>query len=209
MVGGEALRLCVDNPEIASVVSVGRRPSGIEHARLKEIQHANFKDYSALRSHIEKADFVLWCIGVYTGSVSEDKFFEITCGYLEPLVQAIEEVNPTLTFCLFSASGADPSEQSRMVFARAKGRAERMLQASKIKDHYIFRPGYIYPNSGNGPASFMYRISPFFYRLFPGIGIDAIDLARVMIEAGINGLPERLYENSHMRALSVDLQPVS
>jgi uncharacterized protein YbjT (DUF2867 family) len=57
----------------------------------------------------------------------------------------LEKVNKELTFCLFSAQGADQTEKSPFRFAKAKGRAEKILLESGVRQKYIFRPGYIKP----------------------------------------------------------------
>jgi len=46
MVGQGVLRECLLDPGIESVLSVGRSPSGQRHAKLREIIHDNFVDYS-------------------------------------------------------------------------------------------------------------------------------------------------------------------
>lgn len=48
MVGGYALRYALDDPEVKSVTSIGRKKLGISHPKLKEVLHQNFADCSAL-----------------------------------------------------------------------------------------------------------------------------------------------------------------
>jgi len=40
MVGAEALREALDAPEVESVLSIGRRPCGVEHPKLRELARA-------------------------------------------------------------------------------------------------------------------------------------------------------------------------
>ena len=48
MVGGYALRYALDNSEVKSVMSIGRKKLGISHPKLKEVLHQNFADCSPL-----------------------------------------------------------------------------------------------------------------------------------------------------------------
>ncbi len=105
------------------------------------------------------------------------------------LVAAFERANPAVRFCLFSAQGASINEKSPFRFAKAKGRAEKVLTASTIADHFIFRPGYILSAKLFAPV----------YRLFPAIGIDAPALARVMVDVGVDGHTVSVLENRDLR----------
>ena len=48
IVGGYALRYALDNSEVKSVTSIGRKELGISHPKLKEVLHQNFADCSPL-----------------------------------------------------------------------------------------------------------------------------------------------------------------
>ncbi len=54
------------------------------------------------------------------------------------------------------------------------------------------------PNSENSTLSA--KLFQPIYRLFPVIGIDATELARVMIDVGMNQHKSIIFENSDMRA---------
>ena len=201
MVGGEVLRLCIDDTSISKIVSIGRRPTGLSHPKLEEITHDNFLDFSTVASHLKGVDICFYCIGVYQNDVDKDTFWRITCDYQEALLKQLEQEAPGCIFCLFGAQGASPEEKSWFRFGNAKGRAERMLLDSALSGKkYIFRPGYIHPSRDLGRKS-AYAMISFLYRLFPSMGIDAIDLARVMIETGLHGSDQTLFENSDLRRL--------
>ena len=186
MVGGEVLDQCLSNNKIQSVLTVGRRISGISHPKLKEVEHDNFLDYSTLETGLKDVDVCYFCLGVYQAKVSKELFWEITVEYLAALVSAIERANKNARFCLFSAQGASTSERSFIRFARAKGRAENILLASELAEKYIFRPGFIMPGPNSKNATLSAKLFEPFYRLFPMIGIDATELASVMINVGLN-----------------------
>jgi len=50
MVGGRALRICLENPDVSLVTVIGRRPTGINDARLREVMIDHFTDYPVLEN---------------------------------------------------------------------------------------------------------------------------------------------------------------
>jgi len=71
------------NDEIKTVLTVGRRKSGVSHTKLMEIEHDNFLDFSSLETELIGFDIVFYCLGVYQSKVSKKQFWEITVDYLE------------------------------------------------------------------------------------------------------------------------------
>lgn len=202
MVGIEVLHACLDETRIERVVCVGRRSTEVSHPKLREVMHDDFNDLDPLTDELKECDILFYCLGVYQGRVPEQEFYDITCGYLDRLLRALESIPIRPIFCLHSAIGADPSEQSRVLFARAKGRAERLLTESSIADHYIFRPGYIAPGRRSGRSRIPDWLALPVYRLIPSIGIDAVDLARVMLRVGLEGGEKRLFSNREIRGMA-------
>ncbi len=107
------------------------------------------------------------------------------------------DVDPS--FCLMGAQGADPTEKSLFRFAKAKGRAERFLTESLLTRKHIFRPGYIMPGRLKSRSTIPDWISRPFFRLYPPLGIEAVRLAKVMIEVGVVGSAQALFTNGEMR----------
>src|SRR6202030_4849521 len=64
MVGQGVLRECLLDPGVASVLAVGRSPTGQRHAKLNEIVHDNFLDYSAIESQLTGCDACFFCLCV-------------------------------------------------------------------------------------------------------------------------------------------------
>jgi uncharacterized protein YbjT (DUF2867 family) len=205
MVGCETLSGCLDSDGITSITSIVRKPSGVSHAKLTEVIHTDYKDYSSLTAGLSDADICFFCIGVYQNKVSKDKFWEITVGYLSQLILKLEELNPDITFCLFSAQGADPRERSPILFARAKGRAERILFESKLKKSYAFRPGFINPEQKEAFSGFSLSVFRIIYKIFPFLGIDACDLGKVMVDVSIKGNELEIFENRDLRLYAKNL----
>ena len=202
MVGSEVLHLCLEQPRIDQVISVVRRPGETQHAKLREVVHHDYLNYATLADELALSDVCFFCIGVYQGAVPAARFWEITYDYVDRLIDVYERVKPDVTFCLFGASGADPSERSPFLFARAKGRAEKRLTDSRLTRKFIFRPGYIHPGRTRPRTQRAAWLSASFYKFFPSVGIDAQDLARVMVNVGLNGHAHSLLRNGEMRELA-------
>ena len=213
MVGGYALRYALDDLAIGSVMAIGRRELGISHPKLTEVLHRDFADCSALAEVLAGQDAAVFCLGTYTGAVSDAELRTITVDYTVEFARVLRSSSPDAAFSILSGSGADPTGRSRMAFARYKGEAEKVLLASGFPHLYIFRPAYIYPVEPRKEPNFSYRllrwIYPVFRTLFPNQVIRADDLARAMVDVvalGAAGGP--IFENRDIRALiqSLDSQ---
>lgn len=209
MVGGYALRYALDNSEVKSVTSIGRKTLGISHPKLTEILHQNFADCSPLADALSKQDAVVYCLGTYTGSVSDEELRVITADYTIEFARVFRDSSPDAAFSFLSGSGADPTGRSRLAFARYKGQAEKALLAAGFPRVYIFRPAYIYPVEPRTEPNFTYQlmrgIYPVFRVLFPNQVIRADDLARAMVNVVLRQTQERqavVFENRNIRTMA-------
>jgi uncharacterized protein YbjT (DUF2867 family) len=200
MVGTEVLYQCLESDKIERILTIGRKATEVKHPKIKEIEHANFLDYSSLEQEMSNADVCFYCLGVYQGKVSKKQFLEITVDYLDALILTLERSRKDITFCLFSAQGADSTGRVPFLFAKAKGLAEKKLLDSEIHTSYIFRPGFIKPGRKSPQFMASMWIFEFVYKLFPRIGIDASELARVIIHTGLNGHEKQILENRDLRS---------
>jgi uncharacterized protein YbjT (DUF2867 family) len=208
MVGGYALRYALDNLEVKSVTSIGRKKLGISHPKLKEVLHQNFADCSPLADALSNQDAVVYCLGTYTGSVSDDQLRVITADYAIEFARVFRANSPDAAFSFLSGSGADPTGRSRLAFARYKGEAENAVLAAGFPHIYLFRPAYIYPVEPRNEPNFSYRllrtVYPVFRMLFPNQVIRADDLARAMVDLVLRQTHERqglILENRDIRAM--------
>ena len=140
MVGGYTLRYALAHPSIGLVTSIGRRPVGISHPKLKEVMHQDFADYSALAGALSEQDAAIFCLGAYTGVVSDEELCRVTVDYTIEFARVLWDSSPEATFSFLSGMGADATGRSRVPFARYKGDAERALLATGFSRVYIFRP---------------------------------------------------------------------
>lgn len=208
MVGGYALRYALEHPAVERVTAIGRRTLGISHTKLKEVMHPNFGDCSALAESLSHQDAAIFCLGAYTGAVSEAELRTTTVDYTLEFARVLHKSSPNAGFAFLSGQGADPTGKSRIAFARYKGEAENALLAAGFHAVYIFRPAYIYPVKPRKEPNLGYRllraIYPVFRMLFPSQVIRADDLARVMVDVAVGGTKERrasVFENNDIRAM--------
>jgi uncharacterized protein YbjT (DUF2867 family) len=214
MVGGYALRYALENSAVGSVTSIGRKRIGVSHPKLSEVQHRDFSDCSALAGTLLGQDAVVFCLGTYTGSVSDAELRTITAGYTIEFARVLHRSSPGAAFSFLSGNGADPTGRSRMPFARYKGEAENALLTAGFPYVYLFRPAYIYPVQPRKEPNFSYRflrgVYPFFRLLFPNQVIRADDLALAMVVAAVSGTGLRggpVFENRDIRAIVESLHP--
>ncbi len=205
MIGNLIFEHCLSSSEIGQVTSLVRKKSNREHPKLNEVVIADFGDFSKHKDLFEHVDIAFFCIGVYTGQVSNKKFKEITVDYAVAFAKAIKEGNPKATLCLLSGAGADRSEKSRTSFAQYKGMAENQISALGL-DFYTFRPGYIYPVTPRKEPNMMYRISralyPLIRRMGPNSSIQSTELALAMFHVGLNGAASEILENKDILSYS-------
>jgi putative NADH-flavin reductase len=92
MVGGYALRFALEDPRVGQVTSIGRRKVGISHPKLSEVLHQDFAKCAPLSSALAGQDAALFCLGAYTGSVSDAQLRTITAYHVENWVGALEQL---------------------------------------------------------------------------------------------------------------------
>jgi len=194
MVGGYALRCALDDPAVGRVTAIGRRSLGLSHPKLSEVIHANFADCSVLTAPLANQDAAIFCLGTYTGVVSDAELHTITVDYTVEFARVFHASSPGAAFSFLSGNGADPTGRSRLPFARAKGEAENALTAEGFPRLYIFRPAYIYPVEPRKEPNASYRllraVYPAFRVLFANFVIRADDLARTMVDVALRTTTE-------------------
>lgn len=209
MIGGLALRHALAREEVGTVTTIGRRATGLDHPKLTEIEHDDFTDFGPVADHLAGQDAALFCLGVYTGQVADEAFRRITVDFTVAFAEALHRSSPEAAFCLLSGQGADPSETSRVAFARYKGMAENALLGMGFPRVHLFRPGYVYPVERREEPNLGYRIMrglwPLVRRIYPNAGIPSDDLARVMVEVALRGTPRpdgAVLENRDIRRMA-------
>lgn len=199
MVGQGALRECLLDPEVREVVAVVRAPTGQQHAKLREVVHRDFTDFTGLEFDGEAC---LWCLGVSSNGMSEADYTRVTHDYT--LAAAKVLARPDLTFVFVSGTGAERD----VMWARVKRRTEEDLQALPFKAVYVFRPGMIQPLHGIRSRTRLYNVLyPALYpvmllikRISPKYVTDTTRVGQAMLRVVRRGFPKQVLENPDINA---------
>jgi nucleoside-diphosphate-sugar epimerase len=203
MIGSLILEKCLESEKINEVVAITRKELEIKHPKLKNILHQDYLNVNSIENYFENIDICYFCLGVYTGAVNNDLFFEITVDYTKTIASKLIQKSNQACFCFLSGMGADLTEKSKMPFAKAKGMAENYLLKLGLQKLVIFRPGYIYPDKKRKEPNFFYTLSRWLYPIlkivYPNIGLSSETLANVMFNTGFSYSPKVILENKDIK----------
>src|SRR5688572_9281216 len=210
MVGAGVLLECLADPRIASVLAVTRTPIGRSHPKLREVQHRDFLDYSALRADFALCDACFFCLGISSIGMNESAYTRVTYDFALAAAREMHAVNPQMTFCFVSGVGTDSTEKGSTMWARVKGKTENALLALGFKAAYMFRPGYIQPigdvRSKTGWVQTAYDIAkplyPLIHRLVPNNSTTTSNLGRAMIQVAAAGYSKPVLYSADFNALA-------
>jgi len=210
MVGQGVLRECLLDPEVEEVLSVGRSATGQTHAKLREITHADFTDFTPIAAQLSGYDACFFCLGISSAGMKEADYRHITYDFTLAAAQVLARQNPAMTFIYVSGSGTDSSEKGRSMWARVKGQTENALLRLPFKAAYMFRPGAIQPLHGIKSRTRLYRAGytvmaplwPVLRALFPRQVITTEQVGRAMLAAAKRGGPQKLLENQDIAVLA-------
>jgi uncharacterized protein YbjT (DUF2867 family) len=210
MVGQGVLRECLLDPDVQSVLSIGRSAAGQQHAKLRELVHRDFLDFSAIENELSGFDACFFCLGVSSAGMQEEDYRRVTYDFTMAAARVLARLNPGMTFVYVSGTGTDSSERGRTMWARVKGQTENALLALPFKAAYMFRPGAIVPLHGIKSKTKIYRISyavigpllPLLRAAFPKYVTTTEQMGRAMIHAAKHGAPKSVLENSDIDELA-------
>jgi len=205
MIGKIILDLCIQSDKVSEVVTIVRKSSNDQaDNKCKELIINDFTTYDDRSELFQDVDVAFFCIGVYTGQVSDEEFKKIMVDYAVNFAKLLKKQSPNARYCLLSGAGADRTEKRRAAFGRYKGMAENQIAATGI-EFYTFRPGYIYPVEKRKEPNMMYSVMRSLYPLVKLFGknasIKSTELAEAMFLVGIKGGNQEIYENRDMLKL--------
>jgi len=205
MIGQGVLRECLLAPDVESVLTVVRAPTGRHHAKLRELVHQDFGDLSAIAGELGGVDACFFCLGVSSTGMSEAEYRRITYDFTMAAARVLAD-NPDRTFVYVSGAGTG---SGRMMWSRVKGETEEALLALPFRA-YMFRPGLIRPLHGITARTRLYRVgyrlmSPFLaiiQRLFPASTTTTEKMGLAMLNAARHGAAKRVLSPSDINALA-------
>lgn len=209
MVGQGVLRECLIDPGIECVLVVGRSPTGVRNAKLTEIIHGDFMDYSAIEVQLTGFDACFFCLGVSSIGMNEERYRHLTYDITLAAATTLARLNPQMTFVYVTGAGTDSTEQSSLMWARVKGKTENDLFRLPFKGAYMFRPGAIQPMHGarskTAWVQTVYDVSwplwSVLRRIAPRHVTSTEQIGRAMIRVAREGYPRRVLEMEDINSL--------
>jgi uncharacterized protein YbjT (DUF2867 family) len=209
MVGQGVLRECLLDADVESVLAVGRSPTGQRHAKLREIVHDNFTDYSAIESELSGYDACFFCLGVSSVGMNEERYRHLTYDITLAAATTLARLNPGMVFTYVTGRGTDSTERGSLMWARVKGKTENDLLELPFKAAYMFRPAGIQPLHGVrskvawiqaiylGTAPLLSLLN----RIAPKYMTTSEQLGRAMIKVAREGYPKPVLESEDINGL--------
>jgi uncharacterized protein YbjT (DUF2867 family) len=203
MVGQGVLHECLLDADVESVLAVGRSSTGQRHAKLREIIHNDFMDYSGIESQLAGFDACFFCLGVSSIGMNEERYRHLTYDITLAAATTLAKLNPGMVFIYVTGRGTDSTEHGSLMWARIKGKTENDLLKLPFKAAYMFRPAGIQPLHGvrsktawvqaiyvvTSPLlSLLNRTSPKFMTTTEQVG-------RAMIKVARDGFPRPVLES--------------
>lgn len=204
MVGKGVLRQCLLDPDVESVLSIGRKPSGVTHPKLHDLVRNDMFDFNVDADELKGYDACFFCLGVSSVRMSEAEYTHLTYDLTMGWARVLARANPAMRFLYISGMGTG----GKAMWAQVKGRTENDL-LSLLPEAIMIRLAALRPMHGErskapGGGVLFTLVSPLwpiFQWLWPNGVITTEELGRAMITAARNGGPKRVLESADLVAL--------
>lgn len=198
MVGEGVLHECILHPDVEEILILTRKPSGVNHPKVKELVHPDFYDLSPIADQLKNYNACFFCLGVSSVGMNEADYTKVTYILTLHVAQVLSKHNPEMTFCYISGAATDSTEKGKMMWARVKGKTENDLRKLSFKQVYLFRPGYMNPTKGLKNTLKYYKyiswLYPFLRLVFPS-GVSTLkELGLAMINSALLGYEKPVLE---------------
>lgn len=194
MVGAGALREALADNSIDAILSVGRRPCGVTHPKLRELLRPDLFDIAAAESELSGWNACVWAVGVSSVGLDESSYARLTEDLTLVWARALLRLNPDFSFCYCSAMGADGGT----MWARVRRRVEDAIRAMPFRYAGCVRPGFIQPGPGIRSRVKLYQVLitlvtplfPLLVRTLPSRATTSERLGRAMLRV-VQGRADR------------------
>jgi uncharacterized protein YbjT (DUF2867 family) len=209
MVGQGVLRECLLDTGVQQVLSIVRTPTHQPHAKLRELVHADFFDYSTIEPELSGYDACFFSLGVSSAGMTEEQYRHLTYDITLAAATTLAKLNPAMTFLYVSGAGTDSTGHGRTMWARVKGKTENDLLKLPFRAAYMFRPGLIQPLHGIRSKTRVYQIFytvlnpifPLVKAAFPKSITTTEQIGRAMLQVAGNGFPKPILEAKDINSL--------
>jgi uncharacterized protein YbjT (DUF2867 family) len=208
MVGQGVLRECLVDAGVERVLVVGRSPTGLQDAKLHEVLHGDFTNFSAIESELTGYDACFFCLGVSSVGMDAERYRHLTYDLTMAAATTLVRLNPNMVFTYVTGRSTDSTEQGPQRWARVKGKTENDLLKLPFKAAYMFRPAGIQPLHGvrskTGWVNAIYVVAApllsYLARTRPKFMTTSEKLGRAMISVARNGYPKPILESEDINA---------
>ena len=209
MVGQGVLRECLVDAGVERVLVVGRSPTGVQHAKLHEVLHDNFTDFSKIESQLRGYDACFFCLGVSSVGMEAERYRHLTYDVTMAAANTLVRLNPGMVFTYVTGRSTDSTEQGPVRWARVKGKTENDLLKLPFKAAYMFRPAGIQPLHGvrskTAWVQAIYVVAApllsYLARTAPKYMTTSEQLGRAMIKVARDGYPKPVLESADINRL--------
>ena len=205
MVGEGILLECLQLPQVTEILSVSRKPCGINHPKLKEYLVTDFLSIDPNDEKLKGYDACFFCAGISSVGISEDDYRRITYDTTLHFAKACNP-NPGMSFIYISGGGTDSTEKGRMAWARIKGKTENDLMKLPFKQAFGYRIGFMIASPGQKRVLKYYKyfnwLIPILKVVTPNMITTMKQVALSMIYAAQNGYPKNVIEVKDIKVMA-------
>tara|TARA_R110002049_G_scaffold115854_5_gene268054 strand:- start:1705 stop:2532 length:828 start_codon:yes stop_codon:yes gene_type:complete len=190
--GDGILKAAMRNPDIETIHVVTRRATprievGVATGKVQMHLHMDYLDYASVGEKLVDTDAVYWAIGTSAVGVDEETYGRIHVDFPLRFVQEWLATSATDDISFHYISSSDISEDSSMMWAREKLRAEKALfkaaQGTKLRV-IAYRPDYIGPTDEEAHVG--QRLLYWFFAPV-GAAVRATQIGEAMFEVTARG----------------------
>lgn len=210
-VGEGVLWATLDNPAVAQVLIICRRPylyngeAADKHpsGKLRELVVADFFNLEEAAAQTQEPltgyDACFYCAGKSARGMSEAEYTHLTYDMVMYVAATLVKLNPGMVMCHLSGALADSTEKGRAMWARVKGRAENALLRLPFRSVYNFRPGAMQAIKGQqgvtGVNAFYSGVLfPVVHFFSPSNTLTMREIGSAMVNCVIRGNPLHILE---------------
>jgi len=209
MVGAGVLNECLKDPQVSAVLSVGRKPCGMTHPRLKELVVPDLFNLELFQEKLKGYNTCLFTLGASAAGLNEAAYTKINHDLPVQIAELLLKLNPDLGICYVSGMSTDSTEKGPVMWARVKGRTENDLLKMPFRVAVMIRLAGLQPLKGFKSSTTLYRVFyslfgpllPLMVLLFPTWVTTPERLGRAMIRAARGQSPKSLLEAKDIHEL--------
>jgi hypothetical protein len=204
MVGKSVLRQCLLDPQVESILSIGRAATGVSHPKLRDLVRPDLFAFDAEPSELVGYGACFFCLGISSVGVSEADYTRLTYDLTLGWARALARANPDMRFLYVSGMGTG----GKSMWAQVKGRTENDLLAL-LPNAIMIRLGALRPMHGEqskapGLGVLLKLASPLWplaQRFWPDSVTTSEELGRAMLRAARGDATKRVLESRDLTAL--------